>query len=515
MSSTRIKTHEVQTSTLKERVAGSGVSIPSKISTDLTLDTTAILKANNLQKNDGSYISLGSSMVQSSGFIASPNITCDNLNENTEDAGVSCTADFTLGTNKTLTLNHIAQENGLLQGITLDGGIVQDNEWDISVGNKLFTNNLQEKTEDNGVVCSSNVIINNDKQLQVNTIDVYDGENIVMLSPIKISALKELVDDDGISIDCDVELTANMDLITDRVKCDLIHERSADSGILFENTLKLSVCDEIDSDKIVVWKSSNNEVGYCKPTMVKGYGNIFFDDFTSCSVGAWSGTHSHVACDRPWMVKSDDIAVVYVAIDTNDPTLQQAGEYMNGCIMPYISGSNNGDHCWAFNNYGSMFRENGDITFECRFRVPYAWSSGYYDTLRFFVGLGERGFDGDDIGDMTRWCGLYYDSAASNQFWSFNTNDVGVLNHTSAQYLNTAITKCRVVVKASTVEYWFDNGTFGAWSLNHTENTAFPVGQPFQPRFGMHVNPSLSAGSVKLGILVDYVRITQDFNRFG
>lgn len=281
-----------------------------------------------------------------------------------------------------------------------------------------------------------------------------------------------------------------------------------------ENTLKLWTVDPSAADKLLVWNSSNNEVGYCAPTTLAGYGNMFFDDFTSCSVGTWSGTHSHVACDRPWMVRSDDIAGVYVGIDMNNPTLQQAGEYMNGCIMPYIPGSSNANHNFAFNNYGSFFREKGDITFECRFRIPYGWGSGYYDTLKFFVGLGERGYDGGSIGDMNRWAGLYYDNSASNQFWSFNTNDVGVLNYTSSEYLTTAVVLLRIIVKANSVEYWLNNGTFGAWSLNHTETTNFPVGQPFQPRFGMHVNPSLSAGSVKLGMIVDYIRITQDYNRF-
>ena len=92
MSRTHINVLEV--GTVKEKIGGDGLSIPSVIVSDLTMGTTQSVKTNNLRKADGDYITLYNSMVQPSGFIASTNLTCDNLNENTEDQGINVTANL-------------------------------------------------------------------------------------------------------------------------------------------------------------------------------------------------------------------------------------------------------------------------------------------------------------------------------------------------------------------------------------------------------------------------------------
>jgi len=427
----------LKTNTLSSTTGGGtpvAVSTGLTVAADVQIDNNSLLKVDQIQKNSGSYIVLGSSLVQMSGFVATPNITADNLNENTLAAGVTSTANLKVAAGKTLSTNTLAPTTGSTVSFS---GYLENASEGVKVAN-CYADSLREYTASNGVVV--------------------------------------------------------------------------------QNTLKLNTAASSSADKLLVWDSTGKSVGYAKAATVRGYGMAWLEDFAGAVPGSWSGVQANVSCDKPWQVNSDNVGNVYIGFDSGPLFLNQAGEYLSGAIYPYINGSADADHYWAFNSYQSFYREKGDITFDAQFRIPYAWGSGYYDSLQLFMGFGSNSFNGSNIVDMDYWSGLFYDSGTDNQHWLFTQNDSGVNSisySTSSEYLSTVLLRFKMVVKSSSIEYWLNNGSGGAMSLNYTAGAlSYPAQKAFQPRFSMRLNPSLSASAIKLGMIVDYIRVTQDWNRF-
>jgi len=145
------------------------------------MGSTQAIKTNNIQKSDGSYITLSNSLVQSSGFIASQNITADNLNENTANQGINVTANLGITGDKKLSVNKI--ESVTDSTITINSGIgdtvnvngLLSTTYDLVCGNVVRTDTIWANNE-SFISVADPLKANNG--LSTNTIQPFSGTEI-------------------------------------------------------------------------------------------------------------------------------------------------------------------------------------------------------------------------------------------------------------------------------------------------------------------------------------------------
>lgn len=124
----RVHTNVIEVGTIREKSTGAGISIPSTIISDLTLGTVNQLKTNIITVADGSYLQLNSSMVQMSGFIATPSLTTNQINENNSGQGIIATCNFGVTGTKKFTANTIETNTGSTMQIGATGTTINMNK---------------------------------------------------------------------------------------------------------------------------------------------------------------------------------------------------------------------------------------------------------------------------------------------------------------------------------------------------------------------------------------------------
>jgi len=458
----RSHSNVVETGIIREKSAGSGVSIPSTIVSDLTLGTTQAIKTNNIQVADGSYITLYNSLVQPSGFIASPNITTDHINENTSGQGILVTANIGVTGTKKLSVNTIEPapgSTGMAIGatgatITLNktiSDIVNVNgllstTYDMVCGNVLQTNTITERYTDDGVTCESDLIV---------------------------QGYLTLEDTPGAT-----------------------------------NTTRVLTLDDDDTVTAVHPK-------YLQRPCI----NQFFDDFTGYVPSTFLSANRHlIAFDKPWELRGVGPNYPYQVVLDRGGEMQIPPYTMNGVVRVeagYLYEDGDRFHC-GLNNYSSFNVSNGDITFECVMSKPFT-SREYYDGLDIFIGLGRDQTDGANVTDMSFYAGFYYTftvSASPNNYWStiYDIADSGFTRDVNTVQLmddDERIYQLKMIIGASNIKYYINN------TLVKTENVTFPENTILQPRIGYDVTRSDIDQSVgpSYGINMDYVFCSQDLNR--
>jgi|GEM_PF-4857357 len=426
MSRSHINVLEV--GTVKEKIGGDGLSIPSVIVSDLTMGTTQSVKTNNLRKADGDYITLYNSMVQPSGFIASPNLTTDNLNENTADQGIDVTCDLKIEAEKKLMTNTIVPIDGdriIFNNVDDDYLKVKgsvETTFDIECGHSLFTDTIEnnsephislnsplyqidgggnnintpelltafltEREEGEGIVCQSDLLVDNGKKVVTNKIKNRTGAEIMLdasyvkvTDNLKVDNIMNTAATTSDPITVLSQLIANEGLSVSTGKNTLLN------GNVYLPNMALKSDDE--ATKELVYNASDGKI-IARPNYIHNQKHMIEEfEYTQCTIienlvltlppvptdflsfVQWliptnyisSETYGLLSSNYPWRTRSNFLNAINVATLNGG---QNSGLYLH---IPSANGDGTINFC-MFRPFGA-YKGNNDGGFKVTFKIAH------------------------------------------------------------------------------------------------------------------------------------------------